>query len=83
MNLDAIVFGRTTVQDVLIYIGIAVAAIWLIGFIRKCFKTEEESSHHVTARCSACGWRGKVSRYVARCPKCNQPLTGGGAGGEK
>lgn len=83
MELSDVVFGNTTVQDLLIYIAIFVAALWLIGFIRKFFKTEEDSPHHQTARCSACGWQGKVSRYVARCPKCNQPIGGGTAGGGK
>jgi hypothetical protein len=80
MELGDIVFGNTTVQDLLIYIGIGVAAIWLFGFIRKFFRTEEESPHHRQVRCSACGWQGKVSRYAARCPKCNQPVDGGGSG---
>lgn len=80
MELSDIVFGTTTVLDILIYIGIFVAAVWLIGLVRKFFKKEEESPHHRAARCSACGWQGKVSRYVARCPKCNQPIDGGGSG---
>jgi len=72
--MDTIVFGQYTVQQLLIYGGIAAGAIILLMLLKKLFTPEEKNEHIQVARCDNCGWQGQVSRYAGRCPKCSQPL---------
>ncbi|QTA87240.1 hypothetical protein [Desulfonema magnum] len=74
MEMDTIVFGNYSVQDVLIAAGVIIALLILISAVRKLFKKEKVSEHIQVIRCKNCGWRGQVSRYAGRCPKCNEPL---------
>jgi len=45
-----------------------------IGIMMIVFKKKGDNQHFQFVDCSNCDWRGKVSRYAGRCPKCNQPL---------
>ena len=72
-SLDIIVFGDFTLKQLLIYGGYVVGLLVLFVVIRNLFKKEAPDEHTQLVRCS-CGWQGKVSRYVGRCPKCNSPL---------
>jgi hypothetical protein len=72
--LDKIVFAGYSVRDLLIFAGVIVVFLILIGILRRVFKKKEVNKHFQFVECFNCGWKGKVSRYVGRCPKCNQPL---------
>lgn len=75
MNWDMLVFGSFTLKQAVMYGGGVLALIVVISIVRKMFRTEEDTSEHVqVVRCKSCGWQGKVSRYVGRCPKCNEPI---------
>jgi len=72
--LDTIVFADYSVQDLLIFVGVVVVLLILIGILARVFKKKEINQHFQSVECFNCGWKGKVSRYVGRCPKCNQSL---------
>ncbi|MFP4348983.1 MAG: hypothetical protein ACOC3W_07935 [Thermodesulfobacteriota bacterium] len=75
MDWDMVVFGDFTLKQLAVYGGGIIALLVVISFVRKMFRSEEDTSEHVQlVRCKSCGWQGKVSRYVGRCPKCNEPL---------
>ena len=42
--------------------------------LKSVFSSSKESKHVQAVKCYACGWKGQVSRYVGRCPKCNMFL---------
>ena len=71
--LDNIIFGSFTLKDLLIYGGGIALVLTIFPMIKNMFKKEETSVHVQTIRCD-CGWQGKVSRHVGRCPKCNAPI---------
>lgn len=72
--MDTVVFGDYTVLDLLIYGGIGVGALILLGFLKKLFSGQKTSEHVQVVRCNGCGWQGQVSKYAGKCPKCSQPL---------
>lgn len=72
--MDTIIFGSYTVRDILVMGGAIVALFFVISILRKFFGRKESSPHVQTARCNNCGWKGQVSRYAGKCPKCGQPL---------
>ncbi len=74
MEMDTIVFGNYSVQDVLIAAGVIVALLMLVSVVKKFFKKEKVSGHIQIVRCKNCGWRGQVSKHAGRCPGCNEPL---------
>jgi hypothetical protein len=72
--LDTIIFAEYSVQDLLIFSGVVVVFLIVIGILKRVFKKKEINKHFQFVECFSCGWKGKVSRYIGRCPKCNQPL---------
>ena len=74
MDMDAIVFGSYTVRTVLQYGGMALGAVVLLTVLATFFKKDTSGDHVQAVECLGCGWRGQVSRYAGRCPKCNTPL---------
>jgi hypothetical protein len=72
--LDTIIFAEYSVQDLLIFAGVVVVFLILIGILKIVFKKKEINKHFQLVERFSCGWKGKVSRYVGHCPKCNQPL---------
>ena len=75
MDWDMVVFGDFTLKQLAVYGGGIIALLVVISFVRKMFRSEEDTSEHVQlVRCKSCGWQGKVSRYVGRCPQCNESL---------
>lgn len=72
--MDTIVFGRYTVQDLLIIAGVTVVFLILLVILKKVFMKKERGQHFQFVDCINCGWHGKVSRHAGRCPKCNEPL---------
>jgi hypothetical protein len=71
--MDQIIFGDYTLKDLLVVAGAIVALVVLVVLIRAILKKDKTSEHHQSVACQ-CGWRGKVSKFAGRCPKCNQPL---------
>ena len=71
--MEQIVFGGTTVQDLLIYAGLAIGGLIIIGFLARLLRRGRAPAQVQLAQCR-CGWRGQVSRFAGRCPKCNAPL---------
>lgn len=60
-------------QDLLMYGLIAVAVfVALAVLLKAAFKKEDR--HKQVVKCEICGWKGQVSRYAGRCPKCNATL---------
>jgi hypothetical protein len=49
--------------------GVLVVAGLLLGFLRP----KKERPDYQSVECG-CGWKGQVSRYAGRCPKCNEKL---------
>ena len=75
MDWDMVVFGNFTLKQLAVYGGGLIALLIVISFLRNLFKTKEDAGEHVQmVRCKNCGWQGKVSRYVGRCPQCNTPI---------
>ncbi len=71
--MDTVVFGLTT-QQLLMAGGTTVSVLVLAMVIRAFLGRKKEDRHMQVVRCAACGWKGRVSRYAGRCPKCNQSL---------
>lgn len=71
--MDQIVFGETTLRQLLIYGGVALGALVFLGFVARIFRRSKTPDQVQTVRCP-CGWQGRVSRLAGRCPKCNAPL---------
>lgn len=71
--LQTVIFARYTVQDLLLAFGAAIALFAILGIARRLRGTSKDR-HFENVICPDCGWRGKVSRYAGRCPRCNQPL---------
>ena len=60
-----------------IIVGIAGAAIvlFITAFIVKNIAQKKKEKRHIQiVQCYNCNWKGKVSRYAGRCPRCNEPL---------
>lgn len=74
MDLETIVFGNYSVQDLIVYGGIAIGVVIFLVLLKKLFTGKETSEHVQVTRCASCGWQGQVSRYAGVCPKCNQPI---------
>ena len=72
--MEKVVFSGYTVQDVLIVAGLIIGLLVLIGVLKKVFSRSKSDVYAQMARCSQCGWQGKVSKYAGRCPRCNNPL---------
>lgn len=72
--MDQIVFGDYTLGDVLIVAGVVAGLLVLAGILKKIFSRSKSDVYAQTARCSQCGWQGRVSKYAGRCPRCNNPL---------
>ena len=72
--MDRIVVGAFTVRHLAIAGACLVGLILLIGVLVKVFGRKREDPHTQAVICSGCGWKGRVSTYAGRCPKCNQPL---------
>jgi hypothetical protein len=58
--------GITVLHALLGVIGLFLA-MTLLDKLRR--KDAGDPTLHVDVRC-ACGWRGSVSKYARRCPKC-------------
>ncbi|MBN2494045.1 MAG: hypothetical protein JXR96_05605 [Deltaproteobacteria bacterium] len=72
--MEKIAFGDTTVGDLLVWIGIAIGVLAVLGMLSKLFRKQPKSEVLQQVRCDGCGWQGQVSRIAGRCPRCNQPL---------
>ena len=72
--MDQIVFGEYTVQDVLVVAGVVVGLLILVALLKKIFSKPKSDVYAQQVLCDQCGWRGKVSKYAGRCPRCNNPL---------
>lgn len=56
-------------------IVVGVIVVIVLGILRRLLGGQkEESSHNIKASCKACGWRGSVSKFARKCPKCNAAL---------
>ena len=72
--MDTIIFGGYTLEQIMIAVGVVVGILVLYLLVKKIFGKEKISKHQQIVRCPNCGWRGQVSRYAGRCPKCNIKL---------
>jgi predicted Zn-ribbon and HTH transcriptional regulator len=72
--MDKIVFGRYSLQDLLVGAGFALGVVILLVVLRQIFRKKEGDVHIQSVQCWSCGWQGRVSRYAGRCPKCNTRL---------
>lgn len=75
MDLDIIVYGDITLRQCLYGLGVAVAVYLVLKIFKKLFFAKSEPMpHSIEFVCSSCGWRGRIGKYAARCPKCSQPV---------
>jgi ssDNA-binding Zn-finger/Zn-ribbon topoisomerase 1 len=72
--LDTIVFADVTVRVLLLWGGLGVGGLLLLGFVVRLFRAPPTSRHHHFVRCPQCGWTGQTSKFAGRCPKCNTAL---------
>jgi predicted Zn-ribbon and HTH transcriptional regulator len=72
--MDKVVFGDYTVQDILVVAGVIVGLLILVAILKKMFFRSKADVYAQMARCSQCGWQGRVSKYAGRCPRCNNTL---------
>ena len=72
--LDTSVFGKYNVHDVFVVVGVAVVFWILLRILLRVFKKKESNKYSQFVECLNCGWRGRVSTFAGRCPKCNEPL---------
>jgi len=63
--LQSIGGGKTVVFVVVVVVALLV--------LKKVLSKPKEGPH-ITQRSCRCGWRGSVSRYNAKCPKCGHAL---------
>jgi len=71
--MEQIVFGEITVQDLLIYAGLAIGGLIVLGLVARLLRRPGTPAQVQEAQCR-CGWRGQVSRFAGRCPQCNAAL---------
>lgn len=62
-------FGGVTV----IHITVALIVLFIVGIALQSLRKRQDDgeSMMVSARCTGCGWTGKLSRYQRKCPRCN------------
>jgi predicted Zn-ribbon and HTH transcriptional regulator len=61
-------------QNLLIIAGAAVLGVIMLRMIFRLFRRSGSNPNIESVVCSGCGWRGSVSRYAGRCPRCNEFL---------
>lgn len=71
--LKSVVFSNYTVLELLAALG-AVAAAWVLFVFVRGHLGRSKSPHFEAVVCPDCGWKGRVSTYAGRCPRCNRPL---------
>jgi rRNA maturation endonuclease Nob1 len=56
-----------------LHLTIAVIVLLLIGIGVQSMRKEKPAGEDlmVRARCSGCGWTGKLSKHQRKCPRCN------------
>ncbi|MFH1809890.1 MAG: hypothetical protein ABIJ09_14185 [Pseudomonadota bacterium] len=72
--METVVFGNVTVMRLVLWAGGAVVLLVAFTILRRLLSAPRTSQHQQTTTCPACGWKGVVSRYAGRCPKCNGAL---------
>jgi hypothetical protein len=72
--MDTVVFGDVTVMRLVLWAGGAAVVLVAVTILRKLLGGPRQSQHQQSATCPKCGWKGVVSRYAGKCPKCNGPL---------
>lgn len=72
--MNKIIFGTYTVSQLLYAAGGILALLVVIIILIKVFSKKEPNIHIQFVKCPSCGWKGQVSRYAGRCPRCSQPL---------
>jgi predicted Zn-ribbon and HTH transcriptional regulator len=72
--MDTIIFGNYTLGQLVYAAGGVIVVVIFIMLIMKIFSKKEPSVHMQNVICRSCGWKGQVSRYAGRCPKCSEPL---------
>jgi predicted Zn-ribbon and HTH transcriptional regulator len=68
-NIDSALF-----QIVMVIAGAVIILSIIVVIAKKIAKSKKERRHIQFVQCYNCNWKGKVSRYAGRCPKCNEPL---------
>jgi len=71
--MDAVLFAGITVRQVVIGIAVLAAIGSVLGFLNK-KKVGAPKEHLVEKRCNACRWKGSVSKFNTKCPKCSKPI---------
>ena len=51
-------------------LAIAAAVVALVWVFSRVLARKPDDKHHATTQCTACGWKGSVSKYKPICPKC-------------
>jgi len=75
MDFDMIVFGETTLRQLLYISGAVIVGIILLRIVKKLFfKKKVSLQHTVYFICSQCDWEGQMSKFGTHCPKCNHPI---------
>jgi hypothetical protein len=75
MDFDMIVFGETTLMQLLRISGAVIVGIICIRIVKKLFfKKTISLQHTVYFVCNHCEWEGNMSKFGTHCPKCNHPV---------
>lgn len=74
LNLDTVLFGSTTVQDIIIYVVAAAVAIAILRRLYYMIAGGPKDTLSIPGRCPSCKWSGKVSKFKAVCPNCGSPV---------
>ncbi len=69
-QLDRVLFGTTTLRDLLIYVVVAAVATWILRKIVIWIRGSGGGDYTVPGRCLSCHWEGNVSKYRGVCPRC-------------
>ena len=73
MDLQTVIPGGFTLGRALGAAAGVAALLLVVGVLKRLLAKKPESAHHQTVTCR-CGWKGTVSSWAGKCPKCSAPL---------
>ena len=73
-QLDRVLFGSTSLRELLIYVAVAAVATWILRKLILWIRGSGQGDYTVPGKCMSCRWEGKVSKYRGVCPKCGSKV---------